>query len=273
MRGGDGLRCRCDIVDNRPPRRQLPAGPHGTFLRVHPGGQLPDHDHGATLRAADEHHCADSNDDHVLLVGGSQLMSTPRRDDAGFTLIELLVYMFLATIVGTIVAGILINSLRVQVQIQDAAAAAQGSFLIADAVGTAARNSLAMQATTLGDGTLVVVTRSLNPSVASTTTAGPENFLCYGFAVAGGDIRYTTSSSAIAPANAADTATWTQIAAGAQRVASSTPILQVLDSGRALRLALIAEQGDGGPQQVDTTIRSLQGPDRETGLRTGTPCF
>lgn len=200
-------------------------------------------------------------------------MTPTRRDDSGFTLIELLVYMFLAIIVGTIVAGILINSLRVQVQIQDAAASAQGSVLIADAVGTAARNSLAMQANTLADGTIVVVMRSLNPSVASTTTAGPENFLCYGFAVAGSDVRYTTSSSAIAPTNAAATATWTQIATGAQRITSTTPILQVLDSGRAVRLALITEQGRGGPQQVDTTIRSLQGPDRETGLRTGSPCF
>lgn len=200
-------------------------------------------------------------------------MSSVTKDEGGFTLIELLVYMLLAVIVGTIVAGILINSLRVQVQVQDAATSAQGSFLVADAIGTAVRDSLAMQSTTLADGTLVVVTRSLDPSVESTTTAGPENFLCYGFAVVGDEVLFTTSSTIIAPANAAATDSWTQLAVGAERIAPTTPLLNVLDGGTALRLALVTEQGSGGPQQIDTTIRSLQGPDRETGLRTGTPCF
>lgn len=193
--------------------------------------------------------------------------------DRGFTLVELLVYMFLAVIVGTIVAGILINSLRVQVQIQDSASSAQSSLLVADAVGTAVRDSLAMKSTALADGTVVVVTRSLDPSVESTTTAGPENSLCFAFAVVGDEVRYTTSATAIAPANAAATDSWTQLLSGAERITPSTSILTVLDGGAALRLALVTEQGDGGPQQIDTTIRSLQGPDRETGLRTGTPCF
>lgn len=195
------------------------------------------------------------------------------RDDEGITLIELLVYMFLAVIVGTIVAGILINSLRVQVQIQDAAASAQGSFLVADAMGTAARDSLAMQATTLADGTLVVVMRSLDPSVESATTAGPENTVCYGFAVADGIVRFTTSATAIAPPDGAAVAGWTQLVDGAEPLNPSIPIFQVLDEGTALRLALITEEGSGWPQQVDTTIRSLQGPDPVSGLRIGTPCF
>lgn len=200
-------------------------------------------------------------------------MREPDKTDSGFTLVELLVYMFLAVIVGTIVAGILINSLRVQVQIQDSASSAQSSLLVADAVGTAVRDSLAMRSTSLADGTVVVVTRSLDPSVESTTTAGPENALCFAFALVGDEVRYTTSSTAIAPANAAATDSWTQLLAGAEQIAPSTSILTVLDGGTALRLALVTEQGSGGPQQIDTTIRSLQGPDRETGLRTGTPCF
>lgn len=196
--------------------------------------------------------------------------------DDGITLVELLIYILLATIVGTIVASILINSLRVQVQIQDAAASAQGTFLVAEAVGTAARDSTAMAASTFPDGTILIRMRSLDPGVESTTTFGPDNFLCYAFAFRDGDFRFTTSETAIAVPDAATVDGWTLIAEGVQTIDATTPAIGVLDDGRALRLAVVTEIGDGGPQQVTTTIRSLQPdvPENDDGIvRASAPCF
>jgi type II secretory pathway pseudopilin PulG len=195
--------------------------------------------------------------------------------DDGITLVELLIYILLATIVGTIVAGILINSLRVQVQIQDAAASAQGSSLVAQAMGTAVRDSTAMTSSTLPDGTIIVRTRSLDPSVESTTTLGPDSFVCYAFSSSGGDIRFTTSETAIPAVAAGDTQSWTLIADGVQTVGAE-PVLAVLDGGRALRVALVTELGNGGPQQLTTTIRSLQTdepPNEANIVRVSEPCF
>lgn len=193
--------------------------------------------------------------------------------DEGITLVELLIYILLATIVGTIVASILINSLRVQVQIQDASAAAQGSFLAAEALGTAVRDSTALSQSVLPDGTIIVRTRSLDPSVESATTFGPDNFVCYAFAATADEIRFTTSETAISAADAAAVGSWTLLADGVQRTAPTTPIFAVLDGGTALRLALVTELGDGGPQQLTTTIRSLQANDPVTGERVSNPCF
>jgi hypothetical protein len=195
--------------------------------------------------------------------------------DDGITLVELLIYILLATIVGTIVASILINSLRVQVQIQDAAASSQGTFLVAEAIGTAARDSTAMTTTTLPDGTIIVRTRSLDPSVESTTTFGPDSFLCYAFSASGGEIRFTTSDAAISVANVDEIAAWTLIADGVQTVGPD-PVMGTRDGGREIRLALVTELGDGGPQQLTTTIRSLQPdePANEAGIvRVSEPCF
>ena len=194
-------------------------------------------------------------------------------NDDGITLVELLIYILLATIVGTIVASILINSLRVQVQIQDASAAAQGSFLAAEALGTAVRDSTALSESVLPDGTVILRTRSLDPSVESTTTFGPENFVCYAFASTGDEIRFTTSDTAISAADGSAVQGWTLIADGVQRTAPTNPVFAVLDGGTALRLALVTELGDGGPRQLTTTIRSLQANDPVTGERVSTPCF
>ena len=201
------------------------------------------------------------------------MMVNLRRDDTGITLIELLVYIMLAAIVGTIVASILINSLRVQVQIQDAAASAQGTYLVADAMGTAVRDSTGLSQTTLADGTLLVRTRSLNPSEASTTTSGPANFVCYAFAFAGSNIRFTTSSTAIADPSPATLQSWPVIADGVEPLNATTPVFEVLTGGTALRLALISQLGAGGPHQLSTVIRSLQGNDPVTGGRATNPCF
>lgn len=193
--------------------------------------------------------------------------------DSGFTLVELLIYILLAAIVGTIVAGILINSLRVQVQIQDSSAAAQGTFLVADALGTAVRDSTDLSAATLADGSPILRTRSFDPSQESETTFGPDAFICYAFVVDGDALRFRSSPTAIPDPTADELDLWTAIADGVQAINGSTPFFAVLDDGAALRLSLISEIGDGGPQQVTTTIQSLQLPDPTTDLRVSAPCF
>lgn len=194
-------------------------------------------------------------------------------DDRGLTLVELLVYILIATIVGTIVAGILINSLRVQAQVQDASASAQGSFLVADAMTSAARNSSAMGATTLPDGTVLVRTRSLDPSEESTTTMGPDNWICYAFAYGDGQVRFRTSDVAIPDPDAAALSTWTLIADDVEPIDGSTPVLSVFNDGGSLRIALITNSGDGGPQQLTTVATSLQRVDPSEPGRVSSPCF
>jgi hypothetical protein len=195
-----------------------------------------------------------------------------RDDDRGMTLIELTVYIFLGVIVSTIVAGILINALRVQVQVLDASTSADAGTTLSDSLGRGVRNSSDLAQSTPASGGVLVRSRSLD-STPATSTGLDDRWVCLAWYSVADRVYSKASTTAIADP-ASDTPTgWTLIASDVEPVDATTPIFAVVDDGEALQMAFIARTGGGGPQLISTEITSLQALNAASPERVSSPCF
>lgn len=184
------------------------------------------------------------------------------RSDAGITLAELLIYSFLAIIVLTLVGQFLINSLRVDAQVRDGAAAASNAQVAAASIGQGIRNASAVNLAEPEPGLLVLRTRSIGGGEDST-------WYCQAWAIEDGNLRWTISPEAI-PISAEAIANWTLIADRVQP-ATGKPFFVVDPADRAVEFAFTIANGDGAPILIDTTAVSRQ-PIPATG-RVSLPCF
>lgn len=190
-------------------------------------------------------------------------MMDPGRDNRGFTLVELLIYIFLAVVVFSIVAGMFINSLRVENTVRTAAESASNMQLASQSLGRGVRNASAIQVSAPAADSLLVRTRSLD-----STSAG--NWICQAWYIGEGTIRTTTSTTAITTPDAASVATWTLLVSGVSELSATTPIAALVDD-RSLSVDFAVDNGDGAPLLLSTTLVSLQ-PIPTTGKVTA-PCF
>lgn len=192
-----------------------------------------------------------------------RLAWTPRRDD-GFTLVELLIYILLAVVVFSIVAGMFINSLRVENTVRTSAEAATGMQLASQSLGRGVRNASAIEVTAPAADTILIRTRSLD----STATG---SWLCQAWYIGAGAIRTTTSTAAIGTPDAATAETWTLLVEGVAPVDPSVPIALLAADERSLSVDFTVDNGEGVPLLLSTTLVSLQ-PIPSTGKVTA-PCF
>ncbi|GAA1687819.1 hypothetical protein GCM10009792_04500 [Microcella alkalica] len=190
--------------------------------------------------------------------------ASPRSTDRGFTLVELLVYLFLGVVILTIVGAVLINSLRAESQVRDAAQSASTAQLISESLGRGVRNASAVEVTNPAAGTIVVRTRSIDGSQAGA-------WFCQAWVWRSGELRTTRSASAL-PANpdAAVLAGWTLLATDVEQVGSA-PIFSLAPNGRSLDVNLAVGIGRGIPVLVDTVVVAKQ-PVPSTG-KVSAPCF
>lgn len=195
-----------------------------------------------------------------------------RDDERGMTLVELMVYIFLGVIVSTIVGGILINALRVQVQVLDASTSADAGTAISDSVGRGVRNSSDLAQSTPVPGGILVRSRSLD-STPATSTGLDDRWVCLAWYSVGDRIYSAVSTTAIPDPTSDTPAGWTLIASDVEPVDATTPIFAVVDDGEALEMAFIARTGDGGPQLISTEITSLQALNAASPERVSSPCF
>jgi len=192
-----------------------------------------------------------------------RLLERARRDD-GVSLVELLIYMMLAVVVLTIIASILINSLRAENTVRTAADATSSAQLVAQSLNRGIHNASAIEVSTPAAGITVVRTRSIDSSASGV-------WRCEAWVVADGELRTTTSSSAIAvPTTAAAASTWLLLAEGVAPIGSA-PIFSLASDERSLGLSFTVANGSGVPVTLDTTIVSKQ-PIPSTGKVTA-PCF
>jgi len=193
---------------------------------------------------------------------GLQSRMDRARSDAGITLAELLIYSFLAIIVLTLVGQFLINSLRVDAQVRDGAAAASNAQVAAASIGQGIRNASAVDLIEPEPGLLVLRTRSIG--------GGEESaWFCQAWAIQDGNLRWTISPDAI-PVSAEAIASWTLIVDSVQP-ATAKPFFVVNPADRAVDFAFTIANGDGAPILIDTTAVSRQ-PIPATG-RVSLPCF
>lgn len=185
-------------------------------------------------------------------------------DESGFTLIELLIYLFLAVTVLTIIAGILVNALRAENLVRDAAAAADSAQLAAQSLNRGIHNASAIELSSPAPSVQLVRTRSIDSSAAGV-------WRCEAWVIIGDELRTTTASAAIAaPTSAADAASWALLADGVRPLGAS-PVFSLAADERSLAVAFAMENGRGLPVLLDTTIVSRQ-PIPATG-KVSTPCF
>lgn len=195
-------------------------------------------------------------------------MRTPARlrirDDAGISLVELLIYMLLAVTVLTIIAAILINSLRAESTVRTSAEATNSAQLAAQSLNRGIHNASAIQVSTPAAGVTVVRTRSIDSSTAGV-------WRCEAWVVADGQLRTTNSTTAIAvPTTAAAVSSWLLLAEGVRPI-GATPLFSLAADQRSLAVTLTVDNGSAVPVTLDTTIVSKQ-PIPSTG-RVTSPCF
>ncbi len=185
------------------------------------------------------------------------------RRSEGFTLVELLVYMFLAVIVLTIVGSILINSLRAESQVRDAAQSNSAAQLVAESLGRGVRNASAIQVTTPTADSVLLRTRSIDASATG-------SWFCHAWLWSNGELRTTRSASAIPTPDSATAANWLLLATDVEP-AGSAPVFALGAGDRSLDVALTVGVGDGVPVLLDSVMVAQQ-PIPATGKVTS-PCF
>lgn len=193
-------------------------------------------------------------------------MANPTRiakGDGGFTLVELLVYIFLAVVVLTIVGSVLINSLRAEKQVRDAAQSNSTAQLVAESLGQGIRNASAVEVTVPSAGSILLRTRSIDRSEAG-------GWFCHAWLFSGGELRTARSAAAIPAPDAATAASWTLLATDVEAVGAA-PLLAFGANERSVDVTLTVGVGEGIPVLLDTVMVAQQ-PIPATG-RVTAPCF
>lgn len=184
--------------------------------------------------------------------------------DEGVSLVELLIYMLLAVTVLTIIAAILINSLRAESAVRTSAQATDTAQLAAQSLNRGIHNASAIEVTSPASGITLVRTRSIDSSAAGT-------WRCEAWVFAAGAIRTMTSSAAIAPPTTeVAVESWFLLADGVEPIAAA-PVFALAADERSLSVGFTVANGSGVPITLDTTIVSKQ-PIPSTGKVTA-PCF
>lgn len=183
------------------------------------------------------------------------------KTDRGFTLIELLVYMMLATVVLLIVGGILINSLKAEQLVRSSVEGAGTGQLISQSVTKGVRNASAIRLQAPDANSQLLTVR---------TTDGATGWVCRAWYYGAGEVRMTTSATAIGTPTALEALGWTRLGKNISRV-SGAPIFALTGADRQVELTLEAETRNGLPILISTSALSRQ-PVPATGVETA-PCF
>jgi prepilin-type N-terminal cleavage/methylation domain-containing protein len=173
------------------------------------------------------------------------------RSQQGFTLIELLIYSALIGFVLLIIGGFLINSLTAERTVKSGAEATNSGQLVAQSVTKGVRDSSALDLTTPFTGSLLLRALIVDDSIAAPATAH-----CQAWYFGGGELRTTTSPSAIpVPADHAAVSGWLLLATGVEQI-GLTPVFSV--AGSTADITLQTRPRDRPPVLLETTAVSRQ---------------
>ena len=179
---------------------------------------------------------------------------------SGFTLVELMVGALLTVLVLTIVGGLVISSTRSEGIVRSVAQATQAGQVVTASVQNGIRNS----AISLNTGTpyrLIVPSGSdqlLVALVVSSGTTATASCSAWYYSATAGEVRYMTSSSAIAAPTAGQLATWTLLSKGVTPVSPSTTIFTA-NGTYGLTLAFQEAAGSASPIVFQSSITSRTG--------------
>jgi Tfp pilus assembly protein PilW len=171
-------------------------------------------------------------------------MST--RSDDGISLIELLVYMMLSILVLLVIGGLLRSSLTANRTVTLGSQSASSAQIAAQSLTRGIHNASDIE---VGGGGLWVMTRSMD-------SLQPGMWRCEAWAIEGGDLRWTTSSSAIPAPGAGSAANWPLLASGVKE--NGQAIFTKIGRSVQFVATVGASLGDveqvGAPITINTTL-------------------
>jgi hypothetical protein len=184
-----------------------------------------------------------------------------RTGDEGITLVELIIYGGLLVVVLTIVAGMLISSLRAESAVRTVTNVSVQAQSVADSIETGIRNSSAFRVTAPSSTQQFLVARVAG---ADATLSWTCMAWYYSASASGGTIRFHESATAIAAPNASTLATWTLLGQGVIPAAGSTIFTK---NGDQLVIAFKALAGDEPPASIASSAS------RRAQTWESAPCF
>lgn len=185
------------------------------------------------------------------------MMTIKRGSEAGFTLIELMVGALLTVLVLSLVGGIVLSSTRSEGIVRSVAQATEAGQLVTSSVQNGIRNSaLSLNSsvpfkltTPTGSDQLLVALVVSNGATATASCAA------WYYSATAGEVRYTTSNTAIAAPSSTALATWTLLSTGVAPIPPSTTIFST-PSTYKLNLTFQAAAGDASPIPFQSSITS-----------------
>lgn len=185
------------------------------------------------------------------------MMIIKRGSEAGFTLIELMVGALLTVLVLSLVGGIVLSSTRSEGIVRSVAQATEAGQLVTSSVQSGIRNSaLSLNSSVpfkltkpTGSDQLLVALVVSNGATATASCAA------WYYSATAGEVRYTTSNTAIAAPSSTALATWTLLSTGVAPIPPSTTIFST-PSTYKLNLAFQAAAGDASPIPFQSSITS-----------------
>jgi prepilin-type N-terminal cleavage/methylation domain-containing protein len=171
--------------------------------------------------------------------------------DKGFTLIELLIYMSLFTIILAIAGGLMIDSLKVERDVRNAAEATSTAQLLSTSVQAAVRNGSGIKLASAGsDGSQILIARTA-------TRENSSGWVCQAwYYSASKKAVYTktspTPAEPIAVPTSAPVGAWTLLGSGIGPTASGAGVFKVIGESKSVGLAFEVVAGDRDPVRVET---------------------
>jgi type II secretory pathway pseudopilin PulG len=188
-------------------------------------------------------------------------MTTDTRDgQAGFTLIELMVGALLTVLVMSLVGGVIISSTRSETIVRSVAQATSAGQAITASVQNGIRNS----AVSLNTGTPYRLTtpsgsdQLLVALVVSSGTSATASCAAWYYSATAGEVRYSTSTTAIAAPSASQLATWTLLSKGVSPISPSAAIFSARGTF-GLNLAFQESAGTASPIVFQSAVTSRTG--------------
>ena len=169
------------------------------------------------------------------------------KTERGFTLIELLIASMLSVMVLIFVGSFLINSLTTERTVRDATTASNAGQLVAQSVTKGVRNARAISPIASAGTDMI--------SVRAVSSGSTATLYCQAWFYSNGEVRTTTSSSAIAVPNPDEFSTWTLLGEGISPDLTF-PVFAVTDRSVDLRFEI--STGEGQPVLISTTAVSRQ---------------
>jgi hypothetical protein len=190
--------------------------------------------------------------------------------DRGLSLVELVAYIAVLSLVMLVLVAVFTSINNAQKTVTSVVGASNQGQFVANQIASVVKNSSAITLTAPVTGDQMLLTRTAKPGSTVSWVCDAWYYQSAANAPDGvGNLRFTSSSTAIAAPSASVLATWTSMATGITPVTGSTVFTSILALGTnaTITFSFYATAAGQKPQLISTSATSPLGT---TG---SSPCF